>query len=241
MSLNIAVCINYVDYSTSSLELKRKKKRQDVAIEVLADLKRNEPDGINIGLLSLNFSDDKVDLPDEFRVLKKLKRDSKKEIGNNRRLPYLKEIYDISSMVYCDYFGFMNSDILLKGDFFKLFESKADVYILYRTDIEEVSRESFDIDCFRVLSHDHAGNDAFFFRRQWWIDNKKHFPDDLILGETEWDTVYRELSVRLTKNHHISRDLFHVYHDAKWNLTSPGAKQNIKIWNNVKKRIGWPT
>lgn len=231
--MNIALAINYVNYSDSSLYMKRKGERQKVALDVLEE---NSPS--NVGLFTFNYKGEKVDVSKRFHVLKKLQRNSQKEILNDRPLPYVKELFDLCSEIYCDAFGFMNSDILLTKDFFDLFDRSIDAYVFYRTDISEVTVGSFNKKEFRVVDPNHAGNDAFFFRRDWWLENRKHFHDDLILGETEWDTCYREIIKRIAPRHMIKRSLYHVYHDAKWKLDSKGALNNLNIWNELRNRIG---
>ncbi len=227
--MKIAVCINYVDYKDPV-----KKLRQEVAISVLL---KNKPK--NVVLFSFNFPEDNVDLPESFYLLKMLKRDSQKDLGNNRRLPYIKDILNLASQSVCDIFGYMNSDILLNKDFFKIFSKKIDTYVFYKKDIEEVTAADFLDGKIKVVNEKPDGVDAVFFSRKWWIDNKRFFPD-MILGETEWDTVFNSIIQKISNNYCLSRSLYHVVHERIWTLDTRGAIYNTIIWRDIKEKYGIP-
>ena len=135
-----------------------------------------------------------------------LQNDSQKKIGNNRRMPYIKELFDICSHMPCDIFGYMNSDILVKKDFFRVFNGKTDAYIFFKRDIAELSADDFISDKITIVDQSPCGQDAFFFRREWWLKNRHFFPDDLILGETEFDTCYNSIIQKISKNYIIERN-----------------------------------
>ena len=127
MSLpKILLAINYVNYSDE-----KKKRLQKVAISVLEKIKPK-----NVAIASFNFPEDKVNVPAAWRVFKMLKGNPVKDIGNDRRLPYIREIFDICVKSNCNIFGYINSDILLKKDFFDIFDThKRDAYVFYKKDI----------------------------------------------------------------------------------------------------------
>jgi len=111
-------------------------------------------------------------------------------------------------------------------------------YIFSRSDIGEISAKDFIDGKARVIygGDKHVGVDGFFFKKSWWNENKNKFPCDAILGETEWDTIYRYIIKHSTANYIEKRVLKHVYHDAKWDINSPGGKNNRKIWDLIKNR-----
>jgi len=229
----VVVAINYASFKD-----RKKLKRQEVALDVLCTHVAQSLGSVKV--VSFNYPNDKIGLSDWCGVRKTLVRDSQALIDNNRPLPYIKELFDGCREFDCDYLGYINTDILLHPEFFGLFDSKKDAYIFYRREIAEVSCVDFMNQKIKHVwgGDQHPGNDAFFFKKDWWEKHRDEYPDDLILGETEWDTVYREVTKAVSKNYLESRELCHVYHDAKWTLDSNGALNNIKIWNEIKAKYG---
>ena len=232
----ILVAINWVKYKDPI-----KKRNQDVAVEVLM---KGSPK--NVKVVSMNLWDDDVETaPVGLPIFKSLQRNSQKKIGNTRRLPYIKDIFDLCYKIKGSYdsdiFGYINSDILLPPSFYEYLDVGGDTFYFYRTEIGEVSCKDFINGKVHYVpgGDKHAGNDAFFFRKKWWGKNRELFPDDLIVGESEWDTVFRHVILMHCQNYFNKRSLFHVYHNQKWDLTSPGALNNIRIWDGVKAKY-WP-
>lgn len=210
--------------------------RQKVAIDVLLE---NKPS--NAKVVNFCYLDERQE---QYRNVPTvyLKRNSKDEIGNTRPLPYIKEIFNaLASSEVCpeDNFilGYINSDILLTKDFFDILHSDAEAFMFGRTEITEVwSVSDFNKERYKPVwgGDSHPGVDGFFFDKDWWVENSHLFHDDLILGETEWDTVYRHIVTNNATDYVYERELLHVYHDAKWSTSSPGAVNNIKIWEQVR-------
>jgi hypothetical protein len=219
----VVIGFNFAEFSDV-----RKRNRQQVAIEVLENL----PD--NFYPIAFDFIKSESIFNFNINKLNILKRNSLNEIGNDRNLPYVKEILNYLNKIDCDKFGIINSDILLNHKFIKLIEKDFDAFILPRYDISEVSSSKFINNDFNVIygGDGHIGADGFFFKKKWWDDNSHLFPQDLILGETEWDTSYRYIIKNNCDNYIEERSVYHVYHDAKWTLNSKGAKNNIKIWES---------
>jgi hypothetical protein len=238
--MSIVLAFNPVDYSDNG-----RKRVQDEAIKAFARLsKRFYP-------VAFGFMGDKeYPLLNSLGVpsLNILRRDCQKEISNNRKLPYLSEIFNYCSKIDCDIFGYINSDILIGQDFINTFNEEYDAYIYSRYEIGEISCGDFlsgANNIQKVWGGDrHEGRDAFFFNRGWWIDNGDKFPSSLLLGETEWDTVYRFMIMhgdKFFKNiptYMDKRVLYHVFHNSQWNISSNGALSNIKIWEDIRKKIG---
>jgi hypothetical protein len=226
----ILLAINYANYSNE-----RKKKLQKVAISVLEKIKPK-----NVGIASFNFPEDKVDVPAAWRVFKMLKRDPVKDLGNDRKLPYIKEIFDICVKANCHIFGYINSDILLRKGFFDNFNDNNDAYVFYKRDIEEVSANDFVDGKFKIVDNKPLGVDGIFFNRIWWYNYSDMFPNGLVAGETEWDTVYNSIIQKNIPKHAVRRELHHVYHDRIWRLDSRAAINNTLIWNSVRDKYGEP-
>jgi hypothetical protein len=226
--LNIAIALNYVDWHDP-----KKKKYQSTAMEVLRE---NMPDTISVYVFA--FPWENVVVPSGFTVRKTLRRNSRQLLGNNRDLPYIKDVLSqCRALSNSEFFGYANSDILFSRDFFKVFGDD-DAYIFYRQEIAETNVEQFNRgDYHKVWGGDkHPGNDAFFFKSAWWDKNESLFPDDLVLGETEWDTCYRSIIVAETGRYYCGRDLSHTYHDQVWTTTSHGAANNVRILNDLLRR-----
>ena len=216
-------CVNYRDV--------RRKRCQNDAMYTLLENKYKE-----VEVCSFNFEDDVAELPFYFPISKSLKRDSK-ELKTDRRLPYVKDIMDLTCEMDCDIFGSINSDIFLHKDFFDLFEEDKDVYLFGRTDIEEVNISKFNSKNFRVVWDGHPGCDGFFFKKEWWLKNRNHFEDSLIWGEPAWDDYYALLINYLSQNVMTKRAVHHIYHDTVWTHLSVGAKHNIKYLDELKEKL----
>ena len=228
--LKIVLAINYVDYADI-----KKKRWQKTAIDVLV---HNAPQ--NVMLISCNSPGERTDLPGRFRVFEALERNSSDIVDNTRPLPYVYDVLDTCAQIKCDVFGYVNSDILLNPKFFTLFQPGIDAYGFYKRDIEDVDVKKLNSGKFHVVCDKPDGVDGFFFNRVWWLHNRTLFPKDLILGETEWDTCYNTILQKECENYFIARALHHTYHDRIWDLDSPGAKNNIKIWDRVRAKYGLP-
>ena len=215
----ILLSINYVDYKK-----KNKRKWQEKALDVLVRHKSPEVD-----LITFNFDGDVIDVPECFKVNSNLVRNSKHTIGNNREMPYVKEVFDKSAEMGYKIFGYMNSDILVKPSFFDIFSKDVDVYMFQRRDISDVDYKKFMKDDYHTVWAEHPGIDAIFFNTEWWEGHKNKFHDDLILGEPEWDYYYMKRVKKVTKNYIMKRSLYHVHHNTIWTLDSKGAINNRKI------------
>lgn|GEM_PF-3201656 len=228
--MKLAIAINYVDYTNAD-----KKERQNVAISVLV---KNRPK--NSILASFNFPEDQVDVPPVFSVFKMLQGDAQKDLGNNRRMPYVREILDLCSGLNCDVFGYMNSDILLSKDFFSVFKHPHDAFVFLKKDIEKVGLTDFLNGNIKIVNENPYGVDAVFFNTKWWKSHRGLFPSKIVLGETEWDTCYNATIQKDCQNYALERSLYHPYHDRIWTIDSRAAIHNALIWDAVRKRCGLP-
>ena len=204
--------------------------RQNTAIEVLS----MAPQGI-IPLAIGFYGDSKNEFVESLGIkqINVLKRDSQKEIGNDRKLPYIKEIFDILCKIDCKKFGFINSDILIDKKVYNTIEKKSEACIFSRREIKPISTDQFINNQIEILSDEHGGADGFFFDREWWLNNRHLFHDNLICGETDWDNCYRDTIKKYSNNYIEDRSLYHVFHSAKWTTKSKGAINNIKIWMDM--------
>jgi len=216
----IVLAINYVNYRNVL-----RNELQSVAMEVMVERKLQ-----NVQLVSFNLAiDNTVSIHPAFHVFRNLRRDSAVTIQNNRHLPYIKEIFDNCVQMKCDVFGYINSDILLPKNFFRIFNKKTNAYIFVRTDIENITARDYINEKRKERWKGHPGCDGIFFKRNWWVRNRNKFHNDMILGECEWDLYYRRIIKECNAGHVEKRILDHVFHETTWTSTSNGAKNNLRI------------
>ena len=218
----VNIAVNYCNFSNE-----KKQKLQDVALSISLGNKPN-----NVHFYAFDYVKNvknNTDNKSAYNINYVLKRSSKETIGNNRDLPYIKEILDCCYKVKGDVFGYINSDIILTKDFYKEFNELRDAYFYSRYDISVVSKESFENKDYKIFNQTHPGADAFFFSRNWWGKNNKKINNDLIMGECEWDFYYMKFIKEYIPNYLSKRNLFHVYHDTIWNIDSVGGKNNRNI------------
>ena len=223
--MTVVIACNPVQYSNP-----KRMNNQKEALCVMASLPK--------WLFSVAFGF-KYDVCQEWhgiRAINLLKRNSRIEIGNDRDLPYVKEILNLCAKIDCSKIGYINSDILIGKEFTEAIQEDNDAFIFSRNDIAEIGAHEFINGQRKIIygGDKHIGADGFFFDRQWWIKNEHMFPEDLILGDTEWDTCWRKIIKDSGCRYIERRVLFHVYHNQKWTLTSPGAMNNIAIWERIK-------
>jgi len=222
------LAINYVDYQDPE-----KKSRQEVALSVLQKIVPK-----NVSVLNLCYPDQDFALP--IPTLKTLSRDSQQEIGNNRRMPYIKEILERITSNDFDVMGYMNSDILLDRAFFDIFDSRYDAYVCYKKDIKPITVDNFLTGKIEVVEERPYGVDAVFFKTEWWKSSGSLFSEECIVGESEWDTIYNSIIQGCGAKYFIGRVLYHAVHDRIWSIDSRGAINNKLIWDRVKSVYGIP-
>lgn len=222
-----AITFGYVPYRD-----RRRQITQDVAIECL----RRLPSGYTP--FSIGYVNDEPPPYEDIEHLAVLTRNSADIIGNNRPLPYIKDIINTVANKPYDYIGYVNSDILLGKKWVETMQADVDAHLQCRYEIGEIDADGFLQGNMRVIGggDKHPGVDGFFFKRLWWRQYEHLFPSDLIVGEGEWDTCYRFLLRRACQNRLESRSLYHVYHDQKWTMTSPGFRQNEDIWIKIQRQ-----
>jgi hypothetical protein len=220
--MSIIIGFNPVDYKDEG-----RKRAQETAIKVLSFAPQP------FIPLALGFYDE-VENPIVksygIKSLNILKRDSQKEIGNTRKLPYVKEMLEVLEKINCDKFGIINSDVLMNYRVFKLLIEDKDAYMFPRYEIADLTAEEFMRGEINIVYDKHPGNDGFFFKKEWWMNNKKYLHNDLILGEADWDNYYRDMIRKKTNSYVEERAIYHVKHKEGWLFKSPGQISNGKIW-----------
>lgn len=206
------------------------EKRERFCIEGLLKIKSKTP---NIDLYNICFQEENISY-NNFKTLNKLtiksnelikeyfKHDGlqkeyqlrKNEIDNNERvLPSVKEIFDILADTDCDYFLFLNNDIILSNRFLKEIEDGVECYPMSRMHIYDI--ETLD-DTPKLESYSVHGFDAFLVKKETWLQIRNNF-EPLILGRFYWDTYFFTMFNLLCKCKNINKlppVCFHIEHNS---------------------------
>ena len=209
-------------------------KRQDQCIEVLNRLVSKYSE---ISLYNITFEDEK-NYTLGFNHLPVLKRKAKDIIeGSISEKPIAKDFFDALSTVDCDYFLFLNSDILLTEKIIKLImKGEHETYAFSRHDCYKI--ESLDkIIPFRI---EIAGFDTWIIKKTWWVENSQHF-QDYIYSEHLWDVAFTLEMFNRSNFFMGNKEIYicHEKHDLKWNESSIEAVYNSKLWESTPYHKKW--
>ena len=209
-------------------------KRQDQCISVLKKIKSKYTD---IDLYNITFeNENNTDLDfTHLPLLKKKAKDLIKESTSDK--PLSKDFFDILSQQECDYFLFLNSDILLTEKVIKLIlKAEHETYSFSRHDCYTI--ESLDkIIPFRI---EIAGFDAWAVKKEWWLKNNHNFCD-YIYAEHLWDVSFALEMYNKSNSFIGNKEVYicHEKHELKWNEKSPEAIYNSMIWDKTPYAINW--
>ena len=146
---------------------------QPVTVETMRIAKEFAARDIEVHLLSAQYCEDRVAIPDYFLATPDLER-SVLDVGNfkiKRKLPLVKDILDrASEAVESDYIIFTNVDIALLPNFYtsvsSLIDSGLDSFIINRRTISKTYLSVNDIPLmFAEVGRPHMGYDCFIFKR----------------------------------------------------------------------------
>jgi len=175
MNQKISIGINVFKEYTSF------NNREKMCYDSLLKLKNIEN---NINLYSISQQNTQIEIP-EFTSLPKLKTSF---LDDDKTLPYVNEIFDVLSDTECDYFIFINSDVLISNRFIKhIKKTQKDCYPA--TKLHFLKLDSIDDKNSQPESVSVHGFDGFGIKKQWWINNKNRFKQ-MILGRAYWDTYF---------------------------------------------------
>lgn len=184
------------------------------------------------------------------------------EIGDSRRLPYLKDVLE-KALTRCrknDLVMFTNDDIILHPQLpevllrhLKLFDACSS----QRVEFHYHPMPSLDCSpaAFASRAEWHMGRDLFGFTRQWLERNWDEIPD-FILGASDWDLCLAAM-IRYKKGYDTTKSGFldvipcceiplgyviHEWHEARWSAkdnvnTSPSQVHNRRLfmeWSNKR-------
>ena len=234
--MNISIGIN------GFKQFKDLKKTERFCIESLLKIKNKLP---NINLYNVCFDNENINY-DGFTTLNRLQKKSnvfikeyfqheglkkeydlkKNEIDNNNRsLPSVKEIFDVLASTNCDYFLFLNNDIIISDRLFKLLDDSFDAYPISRMHIYDIADLN---EVPKLESYSVHGFDAFLIKKETWLKIRNNF-EDFILGRFYWDTYFATM-FKLFSNSKFYNQLpplcFHIEHG------STSSEKNIENYYN---------
>ena len=209
-------------------------KGQDDCIEVLKKISSKYP---TVTLYNLTFKEEKNN-NNNFTHLPLLKQKAKNIVPDSKsEKPTTKQFFDILSQQDCDYFIFLNSDILLSPKFIDLILKKEyETYCVSRHDtypIESIQK----IIPYRI---EIAGFDVWAVKKEWWIQNSNLF-EDFVYAEHLWDVAYTLKMFNNSKCLLCNKEFFaaHEKHEIKWNENSPEAVYNNILWEKLPFKNKW--
>jgi hypothetical protein len=223
--MKIAIGINIFGYY----------KRQDQCIEVLNNFASKYPE---IELYNITHEGE-THYTNGFKHLPLLKRKAKDVIsGSISEKPIAKDFFDVLSQQDCDYFLFLNSDILISRSLIELLlKAEYETYSFSRADcypIENIKK----IIPYRT---EIAGFDAWAVKKSWWIENRQYF-DDYVYSEHLWDVAFAVEMYNRSNSIICNKQPIHIYHEKhelKWNESSSEALHNSKLWENTPYHERW--
>jgi hypothetical protein len=209
-------------------------KRQDQCIFVLKKLKQKYP---NINLYNITFSDE-FNFEKDFIHLPFLNKTASEVVPNScSNKPIAHQFFDILSKTDCDYFLFLNSDILLTEKVIKLITDQYETYCFSRTDVLSTNKLS-EIVPWRI---EIAGFDAWAVKKDWWITNSELFEDEYVYAEHLWDVFFTLTMFNHSKCMLCNKEnyIIHEKHDLNWTESSPEATHNSNLWNKSPYGENW--
>lgn len=215
-----------------------KYHRQDVAVDSLRHLSTLH----DIPIVNVQLREDKDVLPVHYDVdyMFELERCSKDLVPEStKRLPVMSDIMSVLSRMDCDYFVYVNSDVVLNNNLIKYIKTESpDSFASSRLDIEPLDSFQQVLDKnVTPIRYEIAGFDVFVFKKSWYVDNVNLF-DDFLMGQPCWDQCYA-MMFKLFGGGHVLGNVyppycFHVMHEPTWqvNQNTPECIHNYKLADN---------
>ena len=179
------------------------KKYEKFCIDSLIKIKNKN---INIELYNICFDNENIKY-NNFTTLNKLKLRSNKliydyfqheglaseyfsrksEIDNNKHeCSSVKEIFNALAETDCDYFLFLNNNIILSNRFLKEIKKDIECYPISRMNIDDIN--SLD-DTPTIKSYSIDSFDAFLIKKETWLQIRNSF-EDFIVNSARWDVYF---------------------------------------------------
>lgn len=209
-------------------------ERQDIARQTHSIIQKKHP---NVKMYNLQFEDETESWNPDSSIenLHSFNRSSKDILPNyDKKLPFVKDAFDILAATDCDAFVYINSDIFLTDRLVK--------YISEAKDLQATTSQRLDIRPLTSLNEtifaerfEIAGFDTFIFNKEWYLKHSSLF-EDFLLGKVYFDHAYALIIKVFGGNHKILNYLpnhtAHIYHGQQSHLDDDGNFHNKKIYEN---------
>ena len=165
-----------------------------------------------------------------------LTRDSLRDIGGRRRLPFLKDLIEAGYEARHDWITVLNSDIIVRPALIeKISTTTANFVTLRRTDIIKQGDT-----CGQVLPN---GIDGVAMRRDLWDEKGRDDIPDYVLGEPGWGEGMRIWGAKQAGWVELSGgETLHVIHDGVWRTSSledPAKQHNRRLYRLARSQARW--
>lgn len=202
--------------------------RQKLCLKAL-----NKLNSENNTIVNLQFINDSFEYKDFNKTLK-LQQSSQDYIPDSSyKFPIVSEIFNVLSNEDCDYFVFLNDDIIIQKNFLKEIEDfQYDCYVASRVDVDLDENGSY----YTPTNYNIHGFDLFCIKKDWWLKNKDKFPP-LILGKYFWDTAYYVLCKKYGKTKTINKLPYSILHPTHNGDSNRETKEHFYNQTTVDPKI----
>lgn len=213
----------------------REYERQDHCINTLIKLSKKFPE---ITLYNITFRKCESKHP-QFIHLPFLKNHAYNIIPESKsNIPVANEFFEILSQQDCDYFMYLNSDVLPSSNLIKLIlKQEYETYAVSRHEVLPINDINDNIIPFKI---EIAGFDAWVCKKEWWLQNKNLFKK-YIVGNHLWDVDYA-ITMFQNSNGKLCNKKFYLAHEKhtlNWNDKSPEATHNAKLFQTTPFHEKW--
>lgn len=210
-------------------------ERQEHCINALTKLAKQFSE---IKLYNITFRKCESKYP-QFKHLPLLKTHAHNIIPESKStIPIAKEFFEILSQQDCDYFMYLNSDVLPSARLIKLIlKQEYETYVVSRHDVLPIKDINDNIVPFRI---EIAGFDAWACKKDWWVQNK-HLFKEYIVGNHLWDVDYAITMFRNSNGKLCNKEFYlaHEKHPLNWNDQTPEALHNSKLFQQTSFHQKW--
>lgn len=189
-----------------------------------------------VTMYNVQFADEKESSnPDATIInLNLLTRSSKNILPKySKKLPFVKDVFNVLASTDCDVFVYVNSDILITDNLINYIKNNPSVTTTcQRLDIDPITTLSEPIVGRRF---EIAGFDAFIFNKNWYVAHQFLF-EDFLLGKVYFDHAFA-LIIKLFGGEHPILNSFpphiaHIMHGRESHAEDEGNLYNKFVYKN---------
>jgi hypothetical protein len=236
----ICLAVNWVNFPVSS----ERRQLQNVAAESWRLVQQQNPEVL---FLSVGDAHDIGSAPGFMESTAPLTRNARSVFRHEKNLPFLRDILTRMLEISPKYptlswFGYLNSDIILKQDFFyRLMQLGGAGYSSVISRADEISIVSQLEEVYRSIPFrlPASGRDLYLFQRKGAEKLLEQLPDYLI-GEPAWDLDAYRILMHETKLHDdvdSSSLTIHMNHEREWRTKPSIGRQYNELLYCCRYRL----